>query len=165
METPQIAVGPDGDYGLGLGVVGGRGQTTIEHGGAVPGVRAQLLVAPEQRSSFVLLTNSDRGHFLINRLLGSVGLALHLPPEVVVTDEELAAVAGTFREPLGTTVVVEPRDGGIDVSLFGGEESAHFRPASPTRFVVRAGDEKGDWAEFFEDGQLMRYETLLERVE
>jgi hypothetical protein len=35
---------------------------------------------------------------------------------------------------------------------------------SPTRFVVREGDEKGDWAEFFEGGRLMRYDTLFERV-
>jgi CubicO group peptidase (beta-lactamase class C family) len=158
MQTPQIAVGPEGDYGLGLGVVRGRGQRTIEHGGAVAAIRTQLLVVPEEGMSFVMLTNSDRGHFLINRLLGSVGLALHLPPEVEVSEADLAAVAGMFREPLGTTVRITPRDGGIDV------ESAHFRPAAPTRFVVRDGDEKGDWAEFFEDGRLMRYDTLFERV-
>jgi CubicO group peptidase (beta-lactamase class C family) len=158
MQTPQIAVGPDGDYGLGLGVVRGRGRRTIEHGGAVAGIRTQLLVVPEEDMSFVLLTNSERGHFLINRLLASVGLALHLPPEVEVSEADLAAVAGTFREPLGTTVEVTPCDGGIDV------ESAHFRPAGPTRFVVREGDEKGDWAEFFEGGRLMRYDTLFERV-
>jgi CubicO group peptidase (beta-lactamase class C family) len=164
METPQIAIGPDTDYGLGLGLFRARGQRTIEHGGAVPGIRAQLLVAPEQASSFVLLTDSDRGHFLINRLLGSVGLALHLPPEVAVAEDDLAAVAGTFREGLGATVRVTPRDGGIDLTLVGEDGSAHLRPASPTRFVVREGDDKGDWAEFFEDGRLMRYDTLFERV-
>jgi CubicO group peptidase (beta-lactamase class C family) len=162
MQTPQIEVGPDGGYGLGLGVLRGRGRLTVEHGGAVPGVRAQLLVDPEYGSSYVLLTNSDRGHFLINRLLGSVGLALHLPPEAAVSDDELAAVSGTFREPLGTTIRVTPRDGGID--LDGDEVSAHLRPASATRFVVRDGDDKGDWAEFFEGGRLLRYDRFFERV-
>ncbi len=164
MQTPQVAIGPDGDYGLGLGLFRARGQLTVEHGGAVPGVRAQLLIAPEQGSSYVLLTNSDRGHFVINRLLGSVGLALHLPLEVAVSEDDLTAVAGTFREPLGTTVRVTPQDGGIELTLVGDEGSAHFRPVSPTRFVVREGDDKGDWAEFFEDGRLMRYDTLFERV-
>jgi CubicO group peptidase (beta-lactamase class C family) len=164
LQTPQIEVGPDGDYGLGLGVARGRGELTVEHGGAVPGVRAQLLVVPEHGSSFVLLTNSDRGHFLINRLLHSVGLGLPLPPETAVDEEELAAVSGTFREPLGTTIRVSPRDGGIELSLEGGDGSSHLRPASPSRFVVREGDEKGDWAEFFEDGRLMRYDALFERV-
>jgi CubicO group peptidase (beta-lactamase class C family) len=158
LQTPQIAVGPDGDYGLGLGVVRARGPLTVEHGGAVPGVRTQLLVVPEDDAAFVLLTDSDRGLFLINRLLGAVGLALHLPPEAAVAEEVLAALAGTFREPLGTTIQVAPREGGIDVG------SVHLRPASPTRFVVRDGDEKGDWAEFFEGGRLMRYDALYERV-
>jgi CubicO group peptidase (beta-lactamase class C family) len=162
MRTPQVAVGPDGDYGLGLGVVRGRGCPTIEHGGAVAGIRAQLLIA--EGSSYVLLTNSERGHFLIDRLLGAVGLALHLPPEVEVSEDDLAAVAGTFREPLGMTIRVTPREGGIELTLVGQERSAHLRPTSPTRFVVREGEEKGDWAEFFEDGRLMRYETLFERV-
>jgi CubicO group peptidase (beta-lactamase class C family) len=163
MQTPQVAVGPEGDYGLGLGIWRGRGRLTIEHGGSVPGVRTQLLVVPGY-ASFVLLTNSDQGHFLINRLLRAVGLGLPLPPEVAVSDDELAAVCGTFREPLGTEVLVAPRDGGIELTLVGGDASSHLRPVSPTRYVVREGDGKGDWAEFFEDGRLMRYETLFERV-
>lgn len=164
MQTPQIEVGPDGDYGLGVGVVRGRGKLTIEHGGAVRGVRAQLIVVPGDEEAFVLLTNSDRGHFLINRLLRAVGLGLSLPPEVELTEEQLTRVAGTFREALGLTIRVTPRDGGIELSLVSGEGSAHLRPASPTRFVVREGEEKGDWAEFFENGRLMRYDTLFERT-
>lgn len=162
LQTPQIAVNSDGDHGLGLGIWRGRGRLTIEHGGAIPGIRAQLVVVPEERFAVVLLTNSDRGHFLINRLLGSVGLALHLPPEAAVSDDRLAAVSGTFREPLGTTIRVTPRDGGID--LDGDEVSVHLRPVSATRFVVRDGDQKGEWGEFFEGGQLLRYKKLFERV-
>jgi hypothetical protein len=81
-----------------------------------------------------------------------------------VGDHELEAVSGTFREPLGTTIRVTPRDGGIDLALVGGDGSAHLRPVSATRFVVREGEEKGDRAEFFEDGRLMRYDALFERV-
>ena len=163
MQTPQIEVGPDGDYGLGLGIVRGRGRLTIEHGGAVPGARAQLLLVPGQEAVFVLLTDSDQGHFLIDRLLHMVGLGLALPPEISVSDEDLAAVAGTFREPLGTSIQVTPRAGGIELAIVG-EGTAHLRPASATRFVVREGEDKGDWAEFFEGGRLMRYDTLFERV-
>ncbi len=164
LKTPQIDVGPDGDYGLGLGVWRGRGRLTIEHGGSVAGIRAQLVVVPEEDAAFVLLTNSERGHLLIDELLESVGLALPIPPEVTVSEADLAAVAGTFRDPLGTTIHVTARDGGIDLEIAGGEESAHLRPASATRFVVREGDDKGDWAEFFEGGRLMRYGTLYERT-
>ncbi len=165
MQTPQVEVGPDGDYGLGLGIVRGRGRLTLEHGGAVSCARAQLLVVPGEGTAFVLLTNSDQGHFLVNRLLRSVGLGLPLPPEVEVTEADLATVSGTYREPLGTTIHVSPRDGGIDLTPVGGDGSAHLRPVSPARFVVREGDEKGDWAEFFEDGRLLRYDTLFERVQ
>jgi len=58
---------------------------------------------------------------------------------------------------------VSTRNGGIDVAAEG-EPSLHLRPSGPTRFVVREGDAKGGWAEFFEDGRLLRYDTLLERV-
>src|SRR5205807_533969 len=108
--------------------------------------------------------NSERGHFLIDRLLGAVGLSLPLPAEVAVSENDLAAVSGTFREPLGRTIRVGPRDGGIDLELADLEGSAHLRPASAARFVVREGDDKGNWAEFFEEGRLMRYDTLFERV-
>ncbi len=165
MQTPQIEVGPDGDYGLGLGVLRGRGRLTIEHGGHLAGVRSQLLVVPEDAAAFVLLTDSEQGHFLINRLLRSVGLALPLPPESHVSDEELAAVSGTFREPLGTSIRVTPRDGGIDLAPVDGDGSSHLRPASATRFVVREGPDRGDWAEFFEGGRLLRHDMLFERVQ
>jgi CubicO group peptidase (beta-lactamase class C family) len=164
MQTPQIAVGPDGDYGLGIGLVRGRGRRTVEHGGAVEGIRSQLLLAPDEATAFVFLTDSDRGQFLIDELLAALGLDLPLPPEVTVGDEVLAAVSGTFREPLGTAIRVAARDAGIDLALVDGERSSHLRPASPTRFVAREGDEKGDWAEFFQGGRLMRYDTLFERV-
>lgn len=165
LQTPQIEVGPEGEYGLGLGLVRGRGKLTVEHGGAVDGIRSQLLVVPEDGAAFVLLTNSDRGHFLIDRLLHSVGLGLSLPPESEVAAEQLATVAGTFREPFTAELRVTPRDGGIDLTPVGGNGSSHLRPVSPTRFVVRDGDEKDTWAEFFEDGRLMRYDNVLfERV-
>src|SRR5262249_18522228 len=137
LQTSQIEVGPDGDYGLGLGVWRGRGKPTIEHGGSVAGVKTQLLAVPEDRTAVVLLTNSDQGHFVINRLLHSVGLGLSLPPEVEVGEGDLAVVAGEFREPLGARIRVEPRDGGIDLSLVDGGGAAHLRPFSATGFVVR----------------------------
>jgi len=161
MQTPQVEVAPDADYGVGLALTRGRGRPAIEHAGGVLGIRSQLLVLPEDGTAFALLTNSDLGHFLVNRLLREVGLALSLPPEETVNGDDLAAVSGTFREPLGTTVRVAPRDGGIEASLVGGDESSYLRPASSTRFVVRDGNEKGTWAEFFEDGRLMRYRNIL----
>ena len=164
-QTPQIEVGPDGDYGLGIGLLTVRGRLTVEHGGSLSGIRTQLLLVPEEDTAFVLLSDSEQGHFLINALLTSVGLGLHLPPEAEVGKDALTAVAGTYREPFGTTIEVTPRNGGIDLTLVGGDGSAHLRPVSPTRFLVREGDEEGDWAEFFEAGRLLRYGTLLERVE
>jgi hypothetical protein len=60
---------------------------------------------------------------------------------------------------------VEPRDGGIDLSLVGGDGTVHLRPVSPTRLVVREGGDQGDWASSSRNGRLMRYDTLFERVE
>jgi hypothetical protein len=168
MQTAQIEVVPDGDYGLGLGVCRERGRPTLEHGGSVPGFRSQLLIVPEDETALVLLTNSGRGGLVIEDVLDSVGLALRLPPEVAVPGEQLDALAGTYGEVLGSKLVVTVRDGGIDLGHVEADGSTfppvHLRPAGPDRFVVRDGDDRGDSAEFFHGGRLLRYAWLFERV-
>ena len=106
----------------------------------------------------LLSATPTRGHFLIDALLTSVGLGLHLPPEVGGDGRGAGLrrghVPGAARDddPRGARgrAASSSRSSAVD-------ESAHLRPASPTRFVVREGDDKGDWAEFFDGGRVMRY--------
>jgi CubicO group peptidase (beta-lactamase class C family) len=173
LETAQIEVSDDGGYGLGLGVSAARGRPTLEHGGSVPGFRSQLLLVPDERTALVLLTNSGRGLLAIEEMLDAVGLALRLPPEVVLPAAQLDALAGTYREALGSEIGVSVRSGGLDLAWvetdqFTGERvehpPVHLRPARADRFVVRDGDDRGDSAEFFRGGRLLRYAWLFERV-
>jgi CubicO group peptidase (beta-lactamase class C family) len=162
MQAPQIEVDPDGEYGLGLFVWEGRGRRTIEHGGLVPGFRSHLLLVPDEATALVFLSNSDAGARVIEDLLAALGLAMRLPPEVALTEDELAAFAGTYAETLGSKVLVSVRDGGLDVSVEG--STAHLRPVAADRFVVLEGDDRADSAEFFDRGRILRYGWLYERV-
>jgi hypothetical protein len=173
LQTAQIEVDADGGYGLGLGVSAARGRPTLEHGGSVPGFRSQLLLLPDEGTALVLLTNSGRGLLAIEDVLDSVGLALRLPPELAVPVGQLDVLAGTYREPLGSEIGVSVRSGGLDLAWvetdqFTGERvhhpPAHLRPAGAERFIVRDGDDRGDSAEFFRGGRLLRYAWLFERV-
>ena len=164
MQTPQIEVGPDGDYGLGLGIVRGRGRLTIEHGGAVPGARAQLLLVPGQdsrvRAAHRLGPGALPDRSAPARRGARAGVCHPRSPFRTRTSRRLPARSASRS---GLSIQVTPRDGGIELAVVG-EATAHLRPASATRFVVREGEDKGDWAEFFEGGRLMRYDTLFERV-
>jgi CubicO group peptidase (beta-lactamase class C family) len=173
MHTAQVEVNADSAFGLGFGVVMARGRTTLEHGGSLPGYRAQLLLVPDEELALVLLTNSGRGQCAIHQVLEPLGLALRLPAEVALAEDELAAFAGVYREPIGSQIAVSARDGGLDFEVvmadqLTGEPEEHpplqLRPAGDGRFVVREGDERGDSAEFLRGGRLLRYAWLFERV-
>jgi CubicO group peptidase (beta-lactamase class C family) len=88
-HRPQVVVPLDSDrarlagttlegYGLGWHISDYRGQPLIEHGGAVDGFRARILLLPKQKVGAVLLTNveesavlSATGNVLLDLLLGA----------------------------------------------------------------------------------------------
>jgi len=173
MHALQVELNADSSLGLGFCVETARGPTTLEHGGSLPGYRAQLLLVPEEEAALALLTNSGRGNSVIEQVLEPLALALQLPPEVSVPGEELAALAGTYRETIGAKIAVAVSNGGLDFAVaetdqFSGERvehpPIHLRPAGDGRFVVREGEDRGDSAEFLRDGRLLRYSWLFERV-
>jgi CubicO group peptidase (beta-lactamase class C family) len=64
-------------YALGWIVSDYRGEKVLEHGGAVDGFRARIVLLPKARVGVVLLTNAEEagvlsaaGHLLLDRLLG-----------------------------------------------------------------------------------------------
>jgi len=67
-------------YGLGWRIYDYRGQQVLEHGGAVDGFRARILLLPRKRMGVVLLTNLDVREIVLatgNRLVDQL---LQLPP-------------------------------------------------------------------------------------
>lgn len=71
-RAPQIAVGEDATYGMGLIVDHKYGVPVVSHGGSMAGFKSDLYFLPDSGIGAVLLTNSDNG----GMLLGSFGRRL-----------------------------------------------------------------------------------------
>lgn len=161
MQTPQISLDPGGDYGLGLFLWRGRTRPTVEHAGSVSGFRSHLVLVPAERLAVVLLAAGEKGRLVTEELFEAAGLGLELPPEASLAEEDLAALAATYSDPLGNDVAVTVRDGGLDLATED-HPTAHFRPAGPRWFVNAGGEYRGESVDFPRDG-LLRYGWLFAR--
>ncbi len=65
-RAPQIAVGEDLTYGMGLIVDRRYGIPVVSHGGSMGGFKSNLYFLPEAGIGAVLLTNSDNGGMLLD---------------------------------------------------------------------------------------------------
>ena len=64
-RAPQIAVGEDTTYGMGLEVNRKYGIPVVSHGGSMAGFKSNLYFLPDSGIGAVLLTNSDNGGMLL----------------------------------------------------------------------------------------------------
>jgi CubicO group peptidase (beta-lactamase class C family) len=64
-RAPQIAVGEDTTYGMGLEVDRKWGVPVVSHGGSMAGFKSNLYFLPDSGIGAVLLTNSDNGGMLL----------------------------------------------------------------------------------------------------
>ena len=64
-RAPQIAVGEDATYGMGLEVDRKYGVPVVSHGGSMAGFKSNLYFLPDSSIGAVLLTNSDNGGMLL----------------------------------------------------------------------------------------------------
>ncbi len=64
-RQPQVAIGEDEYYGMGLMVDTTWGVTVVHHGGSLIGFKSDLMFLPDQGIGAVLLTNSDTGSMLL----------------------------------------------------------------------------------------------------
>jgi CubicO group peptidase (beta-lactamase class C family) len=143
MQQP-LATTSDGHYGLGFAL---RGKI-VEHGGNIAGYRSLLLLRPEDGLVFVALTNSGRGHTVINSLLAELGLGRARPPRV---GADLGGLSGRWRQGL-TEAEVVPVDEGVRVQVVETDPiSCDRRPLVPlqavpvgeTEALVVGGEEDG----------------------
>ena len=65
-RAPQIQLGEDSSYGMGLTVDRTYGVPVISHGGSMSGFKSNWFALPESGVGAVLLTNSDNGGMLLN---------------------------------------------------------------------------------------------------
>lgn len=139
------------DYAKGLFIADYRGLHTVSHGGAWGGYRAELLRFPEQHFSVACLCNradanpSKRAHDVADIYLASLlkpvekaggapGTAT--PGGITLTDAQLAAVTGTYRDAAkGTVLRVSARNHRLAAEIFGRRVRVELRATSPTEFV------------------------------
>jgi CubicO group peptidase (beta-lactamase class C family) len=67
-RKPQVALSKDETYGMGLMVDTTYGVPVVHHGGDLIGYHSDMMWLPEQNVGAVILTNSDAGWLLRNRL-------------------------------------------------------------------------------------------------
>jgi CubicO group peptidase (beta-lactamase class C family) len=63
-RVPQVSIGKDDTYGMGLEVNTKYGAPVVHHGGAMIGFYSDMIWLPEQNVGAVVLTNSDPGWIL-----------------------------------------------------------------------------------------------------
>jgi CubicO group peptidase (beta-lactamase class C family) len=64
-RAPQISLGEDSTYGMGLMVYSNYGVPVVNHGGSMDGYKTNLYFLPDSGIGAVLLTNSDTGDMLL----------------------------------------------------------------------------------------------------
>jgi CubicO group peptidase (beta-lactamase class C family) len=64
-RTPQVIVGDDATYGMGLMVDRKYGIPVVFHGGSMAGYKSNWYLLPDQGVGAVILTNSDTGGMLL----------------------------------------------------------------------------------------------------
>jgi len=97
-RAPQVAMGTDAWYGMGLMVDRTYGVTVVHHGGDMPGFHSDMIWLPEHGVGAVVLTNGDPGWIL--RSLFQRKLLEVLFDGKPEADARLDAQAKAFHEEL-----------------------------------------------------------------
>jgi hypothetical protein len=71
-RAPQVAVGEDEIYGMGLTVDTKYGVPIVHHGGSMIGFKSDMFWLPDHDVGGVILTNSDSGYLLLRPTLRRV---------------------------------------------------------------------------------------------
>ncbi len=66
-RVPQVSIGKDVTYGMGLIVDTTYGVTVVHHGGDLVGYHSDMIWLPRQNVGAVILTNSDQGAYIRSR--------------------------------------------------------------------------------------------------
>ena len=64
-RAPQIALGEDATYGMGLEVSTKYGVPVVSHGGSMGGFKSNWYLLPDSQIGAVILTNADNGEMLL----------------------------------------------------------------------------------------------------
>lgn len=145
MLTPQITIGDPWDAmeALGLGAFLGDGGRRFGHGGSNKGFKCYLVAYRDTGQGAAVMTNGDNGSYLVDRAIARIAAAYGwegYPVEVSerseVSDEELQAVAGTYRLGDHLSLEVTATDGGLE-AVFGRQPPLRFAARGDGRYAAR----------------------------
>ena len=144
-RAPQVAMGKDATYGMGLMVDTKYGVPVVHHGGDVLGYHSDMMWLPEQKVGAVILTNGDPGWILRNHFRRKLLEVLYdgqpeAAAQVASGGKEFFAQLAAERKLL--TIPADPRESGKLAA-------AYASPALGTITVSRAGGatifDFGEW--------------------
>jgi CubicO group peptidase (beta-lactamase class C family) len=149
MRKPELEAGARGSVGLSWFIKTTGGVTTIGHGGATNGQQAYLCMVPESGFALALLTNSDSGGILTDKLRD---LALELCFGVEATAEEtiaaseaaIAELSGYYDQPMSAFTISGEGEGLRVESESRGGFPKPESPPGPSEPPVRARLLSGD---------------------
>jgi CubicO group peptidase (beta-lactamase class C family) len=97
-RAPNVKIGQEDSYGMGLGTVTSYGVSLVHHGGGLVGFHSDMLWLPEHGVGAVILTNSDPGWVLRDAFRRKfLEVLFDGRPEA---DGEVAVKAETFKKSL-----------------------------------------------------------------
>lgn len=157
MTSATLTSGRDAQYGFGWTIRKLRGQPLIEHSGNITGFQSQVMLLPETKLSFILMTNQQHRNNAVRQpteriAAMMIGRPFETQKPIELSEAALEAFEGTY-EASGTAARVVTRaakqlrmvaantTGGADVLLQAYANDAFFQNASHTRYrFVRDGD-------------------------
>lgn len=95
-RAPQVTIGSDVAYGMGLQVDTTWGVPVVHHGGSLFGYKSDWLIVPDSGVGAVLLTNSDRGGLMLRAMMRRfLEVVFDGTPEA---ETDIAARARTYEQ-------------------------------------------------------------------
>jgi CubicO group peptidase (beta-lactamase class C family) len=155
-RKPQISVGEDQTYGMGLEVNTHWGVPVVHHGGSLFGYKSDWMILPDAGIGAVLLTNSDKGVYLLNPLMRRLLEVVYdgKPEAVASIDTEAANYRTTVAKERARLTFpaaqeeasklaphyVNPELGNIDVKK-SGEQITFVWDGGESRMATRKNDD------------------------
>lgn len=170
-EKQTTAANSADDWGIGWDIRWAGGEKLIGHGGTTNGFQARLTAVPDRGYAIAILTNSGRGSAVygaVERWALSHHLGINLPTreQVSLSPEQLAAFAGSYRQPQAEITVSVEDDGlrmeTVSISGLSGKRTTppaeRLVPIGEREFRVTTGAGAGRRVDFFGgDGEHPRF--------
>jgi CubicO group peptidase (beta-lactamase class C family) len=110
-RAPQVAIGADEAYGMGLHIDRTTGIEVVHHGGSLAGFKSDMIFLPDHGVGAVILTNSDAGQELLEPFRRRLLELLFDGDEEAETDVAASARGLAEQLALQRKLLTSPADG------------------------------------------------------